>query len=483
MHGFDRSSQRSLAVAAPAAQHPRMRLVAAFVAAVAAIVAVTAVSLRSISARRDWSRWVTHTQDVRLALERVLAFSTDAETAQRGYLLTGREEYLRPFAGAEAQVEVQLDALVSLTRDNPPQQERVQKLRPLLQGKATSLAEAIALRRRNDPAAFANVASGEAGEVMQRVRGLVADMREEETRLLDERQRRLTRADRWSAWASAGGAALLLALAVGAALVVRDALRRREEQARERARILEYQERLIAIVGHDLRNPLTAVLVSAQMLLQKRADLTSGQATAVDRILRSASRIDALAALLIDFTYARLGKRIPTHPGPMDARAVAERAVDELRASNPGRTIRVESPAPALTGIWDGDRIAQVISNLVSNALHYGADAPVTVFLSDAGDQLEIRVHNEGKPIPPELRQHLFQAYQRGVGAESAHPRGFGLGLFIVREIARAHGGTVELHSEEQQGTHFVVRLPKRAPPPDPAEGAASPSGTRVPVA
>jgi len=455
-----------------------MRLIAAFAAAVLAIVGVTAASLRSLGARRDWTEWVTRTQDVRFAVERVLALSTDQETTQRGFLLTGREQYLEPFEGAVAGVDDQLDRLASLSRDNSRQLQRLAALRPLLRGKADALRRAISLRRRGDPSAFAGVSSGEAGETMQQVRRLLAEMRDEEAALLQERLGRLARADRWSAGVAIGGAALLLMLVGLAALAVRGDLWRREEQAFERARVLEYQQRLIAIVGHDLRNPLTAVLVSAQMLLQRKDDLRPGQVNAVERIMRSASRIDALAGLLIDFTYARLGKGIPTTPVAMDARAVAERAVDELRASNPGREIRIESAQPAIQGHWDGDRISQVISNLASNALHYGAAGrPITVSLSgDAQGSLEVRVHNHGPAIPAEVQQHLFEPYRRGKSAESSHPRGLGLGLFIVREIARAHGGSVEVHSDVELGTTLTVRLPRRHPPLPRAGGSAAPA-------
>jgi sigma-B regulation protein RsbU (phosphoserine phosphatase) len=176
--------------------------------------------------------------------------------------------------------------------------------------------------------------------------------------------------------------------------------------------------------------------------------------------LRSASRIDALAGLLIDFTYARLGKGIPATPAPMDAYAVAERVVDELRASNPGREIRIESAQPAIHGHWDGDRVSQLISNLVSNALQYGAAGrPITVSLSSHSEaSLEVRVHNHGPAMPAEIRQHLFEPYRRGKGAESSHPRGLGLGLFIVREIART----------------LMVRLPGRHPPLPRASGSAT---------
>ena len=149
----------------------------------------------------------------------------------------------------------------------------------------------------------------------------------------------------------------------------------------------------------------------------------------------------------------------------MDAKAVVERAAVGLRDRYPGREIRVDAPAQTLLGSWDGDRIAQLVDNLVCNALQYGDDAPVTVSLSRAADQsLELRVHNAGRAIPADLRERLFDPYWRGKGAEVSHPRGLGMGLYIVREIARAHGGAVEVRSDDGDGTVFTVRLPARDP-------------------
>src|SRR6185295_18715961 len=291
---------------------------------------------------------------------------------QREYLITGSAQDLEPFEAAESRVSRQIEELGSLTRDNPVQQQRVAALRTLAQVKAEALRATIALRQRGDAAASRR-AGGEAGRIPDQTRLLLSEMRDEETALLARRMERLVRADRFSGLLTIGGAALLVVLLAGAALTVREQMKRRLLQAEERARVLEYQERLIAIVGHDLRSPLTAVLVSAQMLLQRRDDLRASQATAVDRIVRSASRVDALASLLIDFTYARLGKGIPTRPGPMDARAVVERAVEEVRAAQPGREIRMAGPPVAAPGFWDGDRIEQLMVNLLGNAVQYGA--------------------------------------------------------------------------------------------------------------
>jgi len=456
----------------------RARLLLAFGSAVLAVVALTFVSLRTLAARRESAEWVMHTQNVQVVVERILASANEAEAAHRGFLITARADLLEPFEAAETRLGQHIEELAALVRDNPTQQQRVAELRLVSAAKADLLRRAIALRERGDPAAFARVTGGEADDLLRQLRSVVAQMRDEETGLLGTRLRQLERADRWSGIVTWGGAALLTLLLAIAALMVRDEVRRRQEQAEERARVLEYQERLIAIVGHDLRNPLTAVLVSAQMLLQKRDELRPGQANAVDRILRSAARMDALAGLLIDFTYARLGRGIPTRPGPMDARAVVERTVDELRAAYPGREIRVEGPAATVLGSWDGDRVGQLVTNLVGNAIQYGTPGtPVVVSVArDAQDGAEIKVHNHGVPLATGLK--LFEPYQRGKEAESLHPRGLGLGLFIVREIARSHGGSVTATSGPE-GTTFIVRLPGRpspAPEGDDSGPRASPA-------
>ena len=463
--------------ALPGARAEWLRLILAFGSAAVAIVILTAVSWRARAVRQESAQWVMHTQEVQVAVEKLLSSAAEAEAAQREYLITGSAKDLEPFEAAESRVSRQIEELGSLTRDNPVQQQRVAALRTLAQVKAEALRATIALRQRGDAAASRR-AGGEAGGIPDQTRLLLSEMRDEETALLARRMERLVRADRFSGLLTIGGAALLVVLLAGAALTVREQMKRRLLQAEERARVLEYQERLIAIVGHDLRSPLTAVLVSAQMLLQRRDDLRASQATAVDRIVRSASRVDALASLLIDFTYARLGKGIPTRPGPMDARAVVERAVEEVRAAQPGREIRMAGPPVAAPGFWDGDRIEQLMVNLLGNAVQYGAPGtPVTVSVAPAAaGGVEITVHNQGSPIAAGLK--LFEPYQRGKEAESLHPRGLGLGLFIVREIARAHGGSVSA-SSGPDGTTFTVLLPARATPaPGDLPGKQAPAVT-----
>src|SRR5438552_14254998 len=175
-------------------KHPPMRIVAAFAAAVLTIAAVTTASLRSLSARRDGSRWVVHTLDVQLAIARVLALAAEAETRQRGYLLTGREENAETFRTAQSALPRQVDALALLTQDNPRQQQRLVSLRTLLQRRAEALTRAVDLRRQGDRAALDPVESREAIQRMESVRSLVQEMGDEETALLAQPLQRLTRA-------------------------------------------------------------------------------------------------------------------------------------------------------------------------------------------------------------------------------------------------------------------------------------------------
>jgi signal transduction histidine kinase len=170
--------------------------------------------------------------------------------------------------------------------------------------------------------------------------------------------------------------------------------------------------------------------------------------------------------MLVDFTHARLGGGVPVRRETSDARPAVERALDELRSTNQKRSIVLKVETANTTGVWDVERITQIVSNLVSNALRYGAtDGEVTVSLADAsGDALSIAVHNPGNPIPPEFLPRLFDPYKRGASAPASYSSGLGLGLYIVREIAVAHGGTVTVRSTQADGTVFTATLPRHGP-------------------
>ncbi|WP_375771578.1 PAS domain S-box protein [Archangium gephyra] len=232
-----------------------------------------------------------------------------------------------------------------------------------------------------------------------------------------------------------------------------DALRRRTE----------FEQQLIGIVSHDLRNPISAILLGAQLIL-RREDLGERLTASVVRIQASAERAVRMVRDLLDFTQARLGGGIPIVPSALDLHALTLQVMDEVRMSYPERDFQVHQEGDA-RGDWDPDRLAQVLTNLTSNAAKYSpVGTPVSVVTRGQGGQVTLEVHNEGAPIPSELRQRLFEPMQRGSAGVDRAGRSIGLGLYIVDSIVRAHGGTIDVRSSADEGTTFTVRLPRQPP-------------------
>jgi signal transduction histidine kinase len=241
---------------------------------------------------------------------------------------------------------------------------------------------------------------------------------------------------------------------------LREADERRTRRAAEEEthRRVELDQLLVGIVSHDLRNPLAAIQVAARTLLEfERLEPTAERS--VSRIVSAATRAERLIRNLLDLTEARLGSGIAVVPQRVDLTQVALAVMDELHATFSDRRIDFHAPGP-VHGTWDADRMGQVISNLVTNAVHHGGGSAVEVRVTAEGDAALLEVHNDGPPIPPEVLPRIFfEAMQRG--ADRRGGMGVGLGLFIVDQIARAHGGTVEVTSTAEQGTTFRLRVPR----------------------
>lgn len=251
----------------------------------------------------------------------------------------------------------------------------------------------------------------------------------------------------------------------GAVLTTRDETERLEREA-ERDRTERYRDQMLGMLGHDLRNPLNAVLWSANFVLRSEA-LPDALRPAVARIANSAERMGRMISDLLDFTRVRLGEALPLGRRTIDLQEIVRTVVDEIAVANPDRRIEVE--ADGITrGDWDPDRLAQIVSNLVGNAVEHGRGTdPVRV--RTEGDEARVRlsVWNGGAPIPEEERSGIFEPFRKGVRSGRS---GLGLGLFIVSAIARAHGGNVEVRSDAESGTTFEVVLPRGGEPTDGGE-------------
>jgi sigma-B regulation protein RsbU (phosphoserine phosphatase) len=225
-------------------------------------------------------------------------------------------------------------------------------------------------------------------------------------------------------------------------------------EARDRAL---FAEQMIGIVSHDLRNPLSAIMTGTALLSAR--GLSEPQQRTLGRITRSTERATALIADLLDFTQARLGGGISVTLAPCRLHDVIADALEELRLSYPDRELaHVRIGEGELRA--DGHRLGQVVGNLVSNAIAYGDKSRITVTSAVEATTATLMVHNLGVPIPEAIRSTLFAPMTRG--AESAsRTRSVGLGLYIVREIARAHGGDVDVVSTAAEGTTFRAVIPR----------------------
>jgi signal transduction histidine kinase len=221
--------------------------------------------------------------------------------------------------------------------------------------------------------------------------------------------------------------------------------------------MLEANEMLMAVLSHDLRTPLGAVLASAEYLMRTAADEQS--ATVAARVKNSSLRMARMVDQLLNL--ARLqGGRLPLQPRSIELATLCRSVIDEFASQKSGRRIVFDSRGNT-AGAWDADLVWQAVSNLISNALHHGApggDIGVEVD-GDAVESVRLKVSNQGT-IPAEVFPHLFKAFGPNNGGARSR-EGLGLGLHIVQEIARMHGGQVCVESSEPAGTAFTIELPR----------------------
>ncbi|HYE20626.1 MAG TPA: HAMP domain-containing sensor histidine kinase [Tepidisphaeraceae bacterium] len=256
------------------------------------------------------------------------------------------------------------------------------------------------------------------------------------------------------------------------------------------------RQMFLAILGHDLRNPLSAMKLTGHLIAHS-GRLDGALAEMAAQLEVSAAAMTRLVDDLLDYTGSELaGGTLPMAPAPMDLGRLCEQVVNELRAAFPACPVRFDRRGD-LRGTWDAGRLRQVVSNLLGNAIQHGglrgvcqddgpghsggggpADAPsgggpVSVDVAggdgddggEGGAGVTLAVHNPGPPIPPDVLPTIFEPMVRG-GRAGGRRGSLGLGLYIARAIVTAHGGTIDVASTAEAGMTFTVRLPRRQPRP-----------------
>ncbi|MCS5515865.1 ATP-binding protein [Pseudomonas qingdaonensis] len=246
-----------------------------------------------------------------------------------------------------------------------------------------------------------------------------------------------------------------------------EAAQQTEAALKKELAIAELREQFIAVLGHDLRNPLFAITAGAELLVKRLGDARSR--TIAEHILASGRRATELVRDVLDFARGRLGNGIMVNIQPCpDLETALRQVASELQRVYPQRVIRLH--IDDLSGMCcDRERITQLLSNLLANALNHGdANSPVDVSARIEQQVFTLGVHNQGAPIAPAVMAQLFQPFSRPL--DGTPQSGLGLGLYIANQIALAHGGRMEVVSSREAGTLFSLRLPlDRVAPPEPA--------------
>ncbi len=243
-------------------------------------------------------------------------------------------------------------------------------------------------------------------------------------------------------------------------------------------RVDDSRQMFLAILSHDLRNPLSTIRTAAYLVASQNEDQAT--ADAIQMINRSTDVMVRLISDLIDFSSSGLGRAMPLNREPVDMELLCREVIDAYRSTHADRVLRFHSDGD-VNGVWDVGRIRQVISNLLGNAIQHGApDGPIALSVTSertpsAGSGrvdsvVALSVHNEGPPIPPDLLPTLFDPLKRYATQESVAqrtPGSIGLGLYIVREIVAANGGRVAVTSTAEEGTTFTVYIPRLLPAED----------------
>ena len=439
----------------PLLSTPR-RVIGGFLLAILTLVLVGGATLVGLSERARNVNSVERTFSVLRTIEDLMTDVSASQLALAEFLATGDHRLLVPYEKARRTVPEMLTKLRELTARRPMARRQLDQLEPVLVAGLDREAREIAARRAGVSIEDLRPLLMEGKGELDRSTALLDDLKEDTALRLDEEQRLLSDSMRSAALVVIVGDAILLALIMAAAaLSLRDAA--------DKARAVQFQRRVLGMVGHDLRNPLSVVSMSASQLAMNNAGGDRAHAW-LGRITAAANRMDRMIRDLLDCSRIELGIELPLEIRKGDAHRSCSRIIEDFRAIHPTREIRYE-PGDTSDVEWDPDRIEQVLENLVSNALKYSPErTPVRLGWTRAQGDIVIEVANGGAPIPASLLPHVFEPFQRGAHQDGSARNGVGLGLYIVDHIVRRHGGTIAVQSSEEIGTKFTLTLPQSAP-------------------
>lgn len=438
---------------------------------VVAIVLFVAASVRFAAT----SKAVEHTTEAKLAIAEMRLDIIRADKGAEDYAINGGADRKELFANARSSFSQNVGRVRALLADDTSQLMRLDEIDARITPRFDFQQSVIATRDSQGRAAALSMFEAYLNARGVEVRNALTEMNVQEDVVLAQ-QRKEGRQASIASIVAASLASVFFAFLVVFAWSARRAqeqekqtaaakaaqLEAENEKLTERAQVTIFQERFMAVLGHDLRNPLGAISMGIDLLKRE----VSGEDKTLKRMASSSQRMARMIDQLLDLTRSRLGGGIELTPAPMDLGKLTNDIVDELRTQRADALFHVESKGD-LHGNWDSDRLAQVISNLVGNALHHGtADKTIEVVLDGTGKRVSFSIRNDGKTIPEPLRDVLFDPFRRGDRqGNSSKTAGLGLGLFISKEIVTGHSGTISVASSDESGTSFTFELPRQTQP------------------
>jgi len=438
------------------------RVAAGFAIAMASLLASALLTGVTLGKRTDATAAAELALETKAAMEELESALLVSDAALDAYIAGGDARHRARSERAREQIPGALEHVTQHVTEKGAGDEglHIGRLRPAVkrlveqQGRALALADA----GRREQALL--LRAGEAIHVLERA--LVA-LDALEAREAAEAARSLESVYRTRVISNAvfmGLDAILFVLVLGAARVVRQEIRVREAHEAELARTQEMQQRLVAVVSHDLRNPLSGILTAAWALA--RTDLPDDAVRAARRIAAAGRRMERLIRDLLDWSRAKAGAEIPVHLREGDLYDLCARVADDL--SDP-RSHRIELVREGDTvAEFDPDRMEQVVANLLSNALKYGdPDRPVRIGAVGEEGAVRVEVSDDGPGLDPAIRAGIFEPFQRAPRGHPGSATSVGLGLFVVRTLSEAQGAQVNVESAPGQGTTFVVRVRRAA--------------------
>jgi signal transduction histidine kinase len=415
--------------------------------------------------------WVSHTNNVLAAIDEVQLTLTSAESNQRGFLLTGDEQYLRSFRPANNELDSRLANLRRLTVDNPRQQKTLDRLSSAVHERSSRLQAVLALRRAL-PTADVVAAMSTGTMLMRRIQQICRDMKTEQSRLLNERVQAKQSLERQVGLSFTVGIAITLILLFWAHRSIQqysvqrdraeDALR---EKNIELERASKAKDQFLATMSHELRTPLNAILgFTGTLLMKLPGPLTVDQEKHLQTVRNSARHLLSLINDLLDLAKIESG-RVELSLWPVVCQEMILELVQSLRqlAEAKGLNLEVEMPTEPITIVTDRRALSQILINLTNNAIKFTKIGSVKLKLGtfNESDRREtvISVSDTGIGIRPQDQALLFEAFQQIRDRQRTQTEGTGLGLHLSQQLARLLGGEITVQSEYGKGSTFTLAL------------------------